>query len=121
MSHVDNWLLLPGHQIRMDREDDSSHAVEAVNAALVAYDPGRRQVFRELDPQSWGGAKYPETPVYGLAANHLPEVVVLAAVARADWPAPEQGYLMLMRQDDEAWTIFPLARIVSSKPGAPAA
>lgn len=117
MSHVDNWLLLPASQFSDDGKRSHRQAVEAVNAALLAADPERRQVFRPLAKESWGGAKYPETPVYGLAANHLPERHVLAAVARADWPEPHLGLLLLMRQEDEDWTVFRLADLVATARG----
>lgn len=115
MSHVDNWLLLPGIQLVMDGEDDTFTAVARLNHALAAADPGRGQTFRELSRESWGGQKYPETPVFGLAANHLAESVVLDAVAGAGWPEPWLGLLCLMRQHDEAWTVFRLDDLVAAR------
>jgi len=102
MSHVDNWLLLP---VFMEDND----AILAVNQKLLELDPIRKQRFRKLDGHSWGGSKFPETPVYGLACNYIPPDLVREAIRAAPWKRPEDALVMLKGQNDNAWTVWHLS------------
>ncbi len=103
MSIVDNWLLLLPLM-----DDDPDGPIEAVNQSLVEVDATGDQQFLELDPDSWGGTKFPERGVYGLAANFLDTHVVLKAVKSAPWTEPERGRLLLSQQENDDWQVWRL-------------
>lgn len=107
MSRVTNWLLLPNVC------EQEYERIAEVNAALEASGsshrpPYPRPYFNLLDPDSWGGPKFPDMAVFGMTMNYGDKDIVLQAIASANWDDPVM--LLYNGQEDEDWHVYILTK-----------
>lgn len=103
MGNVTNWLLL------LELEEEP--AVAQVNQYLSKHAPHAEFCLLK---DGWGGRKWPEVDVWGMATDGIEDDIVFAAIRAADWNEPEASMVAYCTAED-SWKCQPMEALLKSE------